>query len=198
MIRLLLGCLVLVVPIQASVAVPVTVDNLRVWRAPDHTRVVFDLSGKVKHTIFTLHQPERLVLDLDNAQLRTPLSSESYHGKKIRQVRSGQPRPGVLRLVLDLNQAVDPRSFVLTPNNIYGHRLVIDLYDHPTAISPGSQPSSHTPTAPPPATSRPPIRPPVIVIDAGHGGEDPGAIGKRRTREKNITLKIARELKKLD
>jgi N-acetylmuramoyl-L-alanine amidase len=167
----------------------VTVKNLRMWRAPDHTRLVLDLSRQVEHQLFTLDDPDRLVLDLQNARLLGGLPSLDLSGPYLRRVRTGTQKDRVLRIVLDLKRKVRPRTFVLTPNRIYGHRLVIDLYakeDSEKAV-----PKDYTP---PPRERSAKI---VVAIDAGHGGEDPGAIGRIGTREKVITLKVARELRKL-
>lgn len=164
----------------------VTVEDLRLWRAPDHTRVVLDLSEQVEHRISVLGNPDRVVIDLHSAAASTALNSRTVDDPLLIRVRVGTPKPNVLRFVLDLKQKARPRSFALTPNEIYGHRLVVDLYD-------SAQQSQ--PVAPPPSTARRSYF--VVAIDAGHGGEDPGAIGRRRTKEKNITLNVALELKRL-
>lgn len=196
-------CTALVLSCQSSLAASATVDTLRVWRAPDHTRVVFDVSNAVQHKIFTLKNPERLVIDINNTDLRAGLSPPDFKGTTIQGIRSGRPSTGVLRLVLDLNQSINPRSFVLAPNNVYGHRLVVDLYNRfdqstPSPISPLTPVRSEPlPKSTASVTTVPSTSIPVIAIDAGHGGEDPGAIGKRRTREKKVTLQIAKQLKKL-
>lgn len=184
----------------AAHADPVAVHNLRLWHAPDHTRLVFDLSGPLEHRLFPLKDPPRLVVDLSDARLEGSLPATATLGPRLAAVRAGQPEAGVLRVVLDLKGEVQPRSFVLRPAGQYGHRLVIDLYDAAAAsedhsarpADPGLAPSP--PGAPPP----PRRREFVIAIDAGHGGEDPGAIGRRYgTREKDVTLAIARDLARL-
>ncbi|MDH3281162.1 MAG: N-acetylmuramoyl-L-alanine amidase [Gammaproteobacteria bacterium] len=169
-----------------SWAEQISVRNLRMWQAPDHTRLVFDLSAPVEHRLFTLTDPHRIVIDLPEAQLQGRLAELDYSGRFLRKVRTGTPETGVLRIVLDLEGKVSPRTFVLPPNKLYGHRLVIDLYE-----------SANVAAAP--VVREPPLgdrrRQLVVAIDAGHGGEDPGAIGKRRTREKQITLAVGRQLK---
>ncbi|MFP5350122.1 MAG: N-acetylmuramoyl-L-alanine amidase [Gammaproteobacteria bacterium] len=170
------------------VSAAVTVDNLRQWRAPDHTRLVFDLSGPLEHRLFTLSDPHRIVIDIDGATLSAPLPELDTSGPLLAAVRSGTPENGTLRIVLDLKDETRPRTFVLPPAGQYGHRLVIDLYDPKTV-------EDETKPAPPAPRSTAAPKPLVIAIDAGHGGEDPGAIGRRyRTREKDVTLAIAREL----
>jgi N-acetylmuramoyl-L-alanine amidase len=162
----------------------VSVKNLRMWQAPDHTRLVFDLSREVSHELFTLEGPHRIVVDLRGAALSGGLPELDFSGPYLRGIRHGTPKPGTLRIVLDLKRKVQPRTFVLKPNELYGHRLVIDLYDEAQARK---------------AAIRPPKakdRKLVIAIDAGHGGEDPGALGRRGTREKDITLAVASALKR--
>ncbi len=167
----------------------VTVKNLRMWRAPDHTRLVLDLSRPVEHRLFTLDDPDRLVIDLQNAKLFGSLPSLDLSGPYLRRVRTGTQQDRAIRIVLDLKRKVRPRTFVLTPNRIYGHRLVIDLYAKESSVD--AVPKDYTP---PPRARSAKI---VVAIDAGHGGEDPGSVGRIGTREKAITLKVARELRKL-
>ena len=168
-------------------AAPVVVKNLRLWRAPDHTRVVFDVSQRVEHRVIILGNPDRLVVDLTNAVAVGALASKNYEGPFLKGIRIGKPKPNILRIVLDLKKKVNPRSFVLRPNEIYGHRLVFDLYDKVQASKAVAIPS--------PAPTQKSYS--IVAIDAGHGGEDPGAVGRRGTREKDITLRVAQELKTL-
>jgi N-acetylmuramoyl-L-alanine amidase len=184
----------------AAAAEPVTVQQMRVWRAPDHTRIVFDVSGPLEHRLFTLENPSRIVVDLDNARLKEPLADMDAGGPLLDTVRVGQPDSGPLRVVLNLKAEARPRSFMLKPAGPYGHRLVIDLYDTKATEQENAKPeedarsSAVTRTAP----AKPAVRDLIVAIDAGHGGEDPGALGRRyRTREKDVTLAIARELARL-
>ncbi|HSW52437.1 MAG TPA: N-acetylmuramoyl-L-alanine amidase [Sulfuricaulis sp.] len=180
----------------ATWAEPVAVQHMRVWRAPDHTRIVFDLSGPLEHRLFTLQNPHRIVVDMDNARLQEPLKDVDTGGPLLGAVRVGQPEEGPLRIVLDLKAETRPRSFVLTPAGPYGHRLVIDLHDVRSAEEEKAKSEEIIRT--PPLQARPAARERIVAIDAGHGGEDPGAIGRRyRTFEKNVTLAIARELARL-
>lgn len=164
----------------------VAVENLRLWRAPDHTRLVFDLSGALEHRVFILKNPDRLVVDLTSSRLIGALPTPSPDEPVLAGIRTGTHGDNKLRIVLDLKQPARPRTFVLKPYGQYGHRLVIDLYE--TKSAPRAQ-------AKPAKPKRDHI---VIAIDAGHGGEDPGAIGRRyKTREKDVVLGIAKQLKKL-
>ncbi len=180
-----LVCCLLVGPALAGQA---RVDGIRIWAAPDNTRLVFDVSEPVEHSLLILKDPHRVVVDIAKARLISdPTQPEDAEGL-LQRVRAAERNGDDLRVVLDLGGPVRPQSFLLRPNEQYGHRLVIDLYD--AAQSPARR---VTATAPP-LDAGP--RDVVIAIDAGHGGEDPGAIGSRGTREKHITLALARRLAK--
>ncbi len=183
----------LAVPLVAFAA-PVSVHNLRLWTAPDNTRLVFDLSGPVEHRLSSLHDPERIVVEIDNASLKDKLAPLDVSRSYIASVLATEPVAGKLRITLEIKRPVRSKAFVLKPFGQYGHRLVIDLSDE-TAME--AVPDPEPVSAPPARTT---FRPAdlVVAIDAGHGGEDPGAIGRRwRTREKDVTLAIARELHSL-
>lgn len=193
-VRALLIALLCFAPLLAHSGV--TVQNLRQWRAPDHTRLVFDLSAPLQHRVFTLSDPHRIVLDLEDADLKDTLPELDFSGPLLAGVRTGRPEAGILRIVLDLKASVQPRTFVLGPAGDYGHRLVIDLLDSQAALAEEKLEAGAPRTDSTRRTARPqPRKPFTVAIDAGHGGEDPGALGRRyRTREKDVTLAIAREL----
>ena len=165
------------------------VEGLRIWPAPDHTRLVIDTASEVDHTIFALAGPDRLVIDLKDTRLQASLDKLDLSGSPIRRIRSAVRNGNDLRVVLDLQKSVKPRSFLLKPNQQYGHRLVVDLIDEGgTRVD---KARAAKPTITHDSAGKRDI---VIVIDAGHGGEDPGAIGPRGTREKDVVLNMAKTL----
>ena len=171
-----------------------SVEEVRVWRAPDHTRLVFDLSGEVEYKLFTLDNPARVVIDIEGSSLGGDLSSLDFNESPISGMRSAIRDGDTLRMVIDLVVEVEPRSFTLAPNSEQGDRLVVDLYDEsPSADAPrNTNIISSNSTGAPRGDERRNI---IVAISAGHGGEDPGGIGfDGKLREKDITLKIARAL----
>ena len=176
------------------------IDDVRLWRAPDHTRLVFDLSASAEYTLFTLDSPERVVIDLQDSTLATRLGDIEFADSPITGLRSAARDGGKLRIVIDLTERTRPESFSLEPNAELGHRLVVDLYDEGAsedsvaAAEPAASAARREPVtrAEPAAGARRDI---VVAISAGHGGEDPGGIGyDGKLQEKNITLRIARAL----
>ncbi|HSC85464.1 MAG TPA: N-acetylmuramoyl-L-alanine amidase, partial [Pseudomonas sp.] len=214
------GIGIVLAALAADVLAATEVRSVRLWRAPDNTRLVFDLSGPVQHSVFTLSAPNRIVIDVNGAQLSAPLDKLSLSNTPITGIRSAQRTPTDLRLVIDLSAAVTPKSFTLAPNQQYGNRLVVDLFDQGAADADDTAPSvpavatlpatlprqpATQPTVPSQVPSQPSKLPPVpggkrdivVAIDAGHGGEDPGALGPNRSvLEKNVTLAIAKELQR--
>lgn len=177
------------------------IQSVRLWRAPDNTRLVFDLSGPADHSLFTLSNPERLVIDITGASFSADVSGLPLSDTPLTGVRSAPRDKTDLRVVLDLSRQVNPKSFALPPNQQYGHRLVIDLYDHEepreTISAPARPSASPLPQTPSRSGSLGGERKILIAVDAGHGGEDPGALGPGGVREKEVVLAISRELKKL-
>ena len=156
--------------------------------ADDHTRVVFDLTGEFEHNLFTLADPNRIVIDLSNTRKSDAADISSRQTSLLRGMRSASKDGGRLRVVLDLQGKVRPRSFALKPDGKSGHRLVVDL--HATNLSP-------TPIQTSQQERNKRKDHFVIALDPGHGGRDPGAIGKNGTREKDIALSVSRRMKKL-
>ncbi len=209
----------------------------RVWPAQEYTRVTLESARSVKHEMFFVNDPDRLVVDLEGVELNEELkalpakvgAADPY----IKAVRVGLNRPNVVRVVFDLRAEVKPYLFPLAPAGEYKHRLVLDLYpprpadpllalvqrepdpiremaQAPMVVAPAPAevakaevpqlPVVKLPTAPRPGAARGSAKPEkdrlvIVAIDAGHGGEDPGARGRLGTREKDVTLAIARRLK---
>jgi N-acetylmuramoyl-L-alanine amidase len=155
----------------------------------DTTRLVLDLSGPVRHSLFMLDNPQRIVIDLNNTRMQTSTRGLSFAGSPISGVRHAVRNANDLRLVIDVSSQVKPRTFVENSKN--GKRLVLDLGRAARAQSVVKSIANDSPR-----------RDVVIAIDAGHGGDDPGAMGpwskvhKRQLREKDVVLEIAKELKK--
>lgn len=179
----LLVCVALPIQLYAD-----SVNGVRVWRAPDHTRVVFDLSHAAEHKIFELSNPSRLVIDIPSVDNRAKLNNLPLENTPIARIRSGQLSPVGTRFVLDLKEGISPRSFPLKKFAGKPDRLVIDLYPEATATAKTIKQVSR-------AANTSVQRDIVVVIDAGHGGEDPGAIGPGKTQEKKVVLDIAKRLK---
>ncbi|MEW5249550.1 N-acetylmuramoyl-L-alanine amidase [Microbulbifer sp. 2201CG32-9] len=172
------AALVLALPAMAA-----EVQGVRLWRAPDHTRLVFDLTAPAEHQLFTLRGPDRVVVDVNNTRLRAQLDGLELDGTPIERLRYARHNEKDLRVVLDLKQQVNPRSFALRRHQNLPDRLVIDLYDRAQSEEISLQQVSRE-------------RAIVIAIDAGHGGEDPGALGPGGLKEKDVVLAISRQLRK--
>ncbi len=173
--------------------------STRIWPSKDYTRLTFESKEEIKYTIFVLKDPERLVLDLETSEVSAALAEldrkVTTEDPYIEGLRVARNRPGIVRVVLHLKNEVKPQVFTLRPIADYGYRLVLDI--HPlVAVDPVAALIAETQKRPA-QRDKPVMRLATIVIDAGHGGEDPGAIGRRGSREKDITLTIARRLKAL-
>jgi N-acetylmuramoyl-L-alanine amidase len=167
----------------AAPARAVEVRAVRLWASPEGTRVVLDLSGSAQHSLLVLKNPDRIVLDVTDARLSGAVRGAPSAAGVVKEVRMARRPSGELRIVLDLTRSMRAKSFLAAPNDRYGYRLVVDL---------GGTVSTDTPVRA--EHARPDARDLIIAIDAGHGGDDPGAIGKNGTREKDVTLAIARAL----
>nr|MBO2489511.1 N-acetylmuramoyl-L-alanine amidase [Gammaproteobacteria bacterium] len=166
----------------------VTVQDVRVWAGPTATRVVFDLSSPAKHSVMTLSNPDRVVVDLAAARVSSDFARSLPRDQGfVKRIRIGEQGNGDLRIVIDLAGNAVPKSFPLGPSGGYGHRLVVDL-------EPGAAPQRE-PLRVVKSAADVRGRDIIIAIDAGHGGQDPGSIGTRGTMEKNVTLAIAKRLK---
>ena len=213
MARLGAGALALFV--LAATSAQAQILSTRIWPAKDYTRVTFESRSEIRFQLFAVKDPERLVLDLEGVDYSPALAE--LQGKVaegdpyIDKLRVGRNRPGVLRVVLDLKAEVKPQVFTLKPVGEYGHRLVLDIYPtvppDPLAALIESGGKLPLPQEPRPDAAEKPAAPgadkpkvarlATIVIDPGHGGEDPGARGRLGSREKDITLMIGKRLKAL-
>lgn len=160
------------------------VEQVRVWPSPMNTRIVFDLSGPVDHNLFQLANPDRVVVDIGQASTHFDPDRLDFQRSLAQGIRLGQRQDGSLRIVVDLSEPVRPRSFTLEPNDTYGHRLVLDLEPKETVVRTLDQVAEEN-------------RDIIIALDAGHGGEDPGALGPDGLLEKDLVLQIARTMQKL-
>ena len=193
---------------------------VRIWPANAYTRITLEASQRLDYKYFTIDNPRRLVIDSRGVTLNNVLqglggkvqSSDPY----ISGIRAGQNTPDTVRVVIDLKTAVNPQVFALNPVSNFRHRLVVDLYPQSSSdardplmalledYSQGKISSSGTGADTPPVSEPPSAsggrgggkRQAVVMLDPGHGGEDPGAIGPSGLREKDVVLSIAREMKK--
>jgi N-acetylmuramoyl-L-alanine amidase len=164
-----------------------TIEGLRIWPSPNTTRLVFDLADTPKYTYFTLKNPQRLVIDIENTPKNFDFSKITNESKLVKKVSYSKAKsPNTVREVIELNKKLEKNIFALPPTAPYGDRLVIDLND-PDSAAPQFVLNAKSTTN----------RDIVIVIDAGHGGEDPGSIGPSGSYEKNVTLGIAKRLESL-
>jgi N-acetylmuramoyl-L-alanine amidase len=236
---LLAACLI---PSLSALAQEARVTAARVWPASEYTRITLESATPIKHSLMTIKNPDRLVLDLEGVTTSPELDGLGAKiapgDPNIQSVRVGRFKPGVLRIVLDLKGEAQPQVFNLRPVGDYGYRLVVDVYPLTppdplmalVAKSERAQEGALKPATPPsqpesagivpgmvlkphedairdelvrqekagttPRKSKgEPARALIIAIDAGHGGEDPGAKGRNGTYEKDVTLAIARRLK---
>lgn len=168
------------------------IDGIRVWPAPENTRIVFDLSETPEYTYFSLTKPNRLVIDFQDSVNKVDLAQLAKNDKRILKIRSSKPKnKGGTRIVLELAKAYKLTVFPLLPAGQYGDRLVVDLVDNKAAEREEVKPVKAI------TANNNSKRDIVVAIVAGHGGEDPGSIGPRGTYEKQVTLSIAKRLAKL-
>ncbi len=167
--------------------------NARLWRSDDKLRLVFDLSGPVQYKTFSLTAPERLIIDLSGAGLSGDFSQLELKNSGITSIRSGHFGKADTRIVLDLAAPMQLNSFVLPPQDGQGHRLVLDLT---SATHAPRQIATEAVPLVAPMDKAHPRRDIIVVVDPGHGGKDPGAVGSKGQREKDVVLSIAQLLAK--
>lgn len=213
------------------------VESVRVWVSPDYTRLVFDVSSPVKHKITTEEHGQRIVIDIPQSQLTATTKNLQLKNSPIASIQTSVKNKKDVRIILNLKNACTSKSFTLKPNQEYGDRLVVDLFDkksetknnkeddakdiidqekgkyaklnqQPTEALPISE-SQHsnkkenteikntatlTTDKPIKIADSNRLRPIIVAIDAGHGGEDPGAAGPKNIKEKVIALQIAKKI----
>lgn len=187
---------------------------IRVWPASTYTRLTIESSTPLKYKQFLLTNPHRVVIDIEGVHLNSVLKGLGHQIQQsdpfIKEARVGQFDQKTVRLVMELKQPINPHVFTLKPVAGIRNRLVVDLYPVEGTVSADDDPllalledynkGDVARTLPPEMAKDGKAgheRPLVIMLDPGHGGEDPGAIGKYKTREKDIVLQIARKLQKL-
>jgi len=189
LIHVLAGFMVMGISAIWSPAGAAVIKDIRMWHAPDHSRLVFDMDQRSRFKVFSLENPGRVVIDLSDARLRGKIPGPNETGQFIDRIRLGSPDGSVTRLVFDLKKPVRYFIQMLKPSDNFQYRLVVDFYHQdydPKKPEPLSAPAPNQPRAP--GTDI------LIVIDPGHGGEDSGARG-RRSFEKDVVLQISRRLK---
>lgn len=197
----------LIAPLSAKNSL---VEGVRVWSAPDHSRLVFDVDGPIEHKMFTLDKPNRIVIDFKNSKLKGKLIDPSSEDRFISRLRFAKRNANDFRVVLDMKNQAKPNSFVLKPNKQYGYRLVVDLEGSaattPVAKNVAEPQEAQVAKKQVTGVKQKKIaksvkdikqqRDIIIAVDAGHGGDDPGATGPSGTKEKEVVLKIAKQLVK--
>lgn len=197
----------LVSGLAVAASAPIQVGGVQLSASDARTELVLSLTGPVEHTLFTLSQPDRIVIDVENAELHANLPA----GRGLVSALRSGVHDDKLRLVLDLTGRAMPQSFLRNGPN--GPELVVDLLPEGGAAVTGAAQSpvpvpvsipvtaAIAPAAPRPATVSPAApargRDIVVAIDAGHGGKDPGAHGPHGALEKNVTLDVSRRLAEL-
>ncbi|WP_426618790.1 N-acetylmuramoyl-L-alanine amidase [Pseudomonas rustica] len=187
LLNLILASAAFALPFSVSAA---QIRNARLWRSDEKLRLVFDLSGPVRYKTFTLSAPERLIIDVSGANLSGDFSELALNGTVIRSIRSGPFGQGDTRIVLDLSNPVLLNSFLLAPQDGQNHRLVLDL------VTAKTSPVTKMVPRETPKIGAHPKRDIIVVVDPGHGGKDPGAVGAKGEREKDVVLSIAQLLGK--
>ena len=199
---------------QVSLAAVSQVVAVRVWPASSYTRVTVESNRQLKYKQFALSNPERVVVDIEDVNLNSVLKGMAAQIRAddpfIKSARVGQFDPQTVRMVFELKQNVKPQLFALAPVAGFKERLVMDLYpanaqdmQDPLLALLEDYNKGDLEKQVPPAQSGPQPgkagrdRPIVIMLDPGHGGEDSGAVGKYKTREKDVVLQIARRLRSL-
>lgn len=205
----------------ASAGFAATIDAVAVQPGGENTRVIFDVSSRVPFQVFTLENPHRIVVDLDASHPRSGvnIANTPVSGNDVTGIRGGPRDKDGYRIVIDVADRLQPKAYMIASPTSGGDRLVVELRGGPATLTSAgttaSKPAPSKATAPsaPVAVATPttpsrsgrreasaaegPLRDFIVAIDAGHGGQDPGAIGVGKVQEKRVALAIAKELKRL-
>ncbi|KGD83812.1 N-acetylmuramoyl-L-alanine amidase [Pantoea sp. PNA 14-12] len=206
------GALLLLSVSGVGIAATSHIMAVRIWPSSTYSRMTLESNVALKYKQFALTNPDRLVIDIENLHLNSVLKGVNQHVRVddpfIKNARVGQFDANTVRVVLELKRNVSPKIFSLAPVSSIQHRLVVDLYPSQNTVeddpllallkdyNQGDLDKNESVQPPLPGKAGR-DRPIIIMIDPGHGGEDPGAHGKYKTREKDIVLKIGRRLKAL-
>lgn len=196
MVRSIVSVLLLCFVMQVAHGAQNNIDGVRIWPSTDNTRVVFDMKTAPEFTYFTLKNPHRLVIDLNDTKDSFSLSDVENSGNLIDKLRYSTPKnKSSARVVVELNRDTKPSLFAMSPEGAYGHRLVVDLPDSAPQTLPSLTASTSSVVLDDSTSVR--DRDIIVAIDAGHGGHDPGSVGPAGTFEKHITLSIAKKLESM-
>jgi N-acetylmuramoyl-L-alanine amidase len=190
--RTLLAVCVLFSALGSTLAQAAVIHDIRMWHAPERSRIVFDMDKGAKFKVFTLANPDRVVIDLPGTRLKGNMPALESTGQFIRRIRIGYPDPKTMRLVFDIKIPVRYFIQLLKPVDKYKYRLVVDYYHQNSVVDADRIERPKIPISP--QRPRKPKGELLVLIDPGHGGEDPGARGKR-AREKDVVLQISKKLK---
>ena len=186
--------ILVILNISAGFAAPAKIKTLRISSTNENTRLVFDVSAIPEHNVFQLKNPDRLVIDFSNAYLEKSLSQPATSHPLLMGLRTAHRNKNDLRVVIDLQKSIAPKSFILQANKKYGPRIVIDLpIQHNKYVRKTTRFKKNKPLK---ITNRP-AKPFIVAVDAGHGGKDSGARGKHGTLEKKVVFQIATKLASL-
>jgi N-acetylmuramoyl-L-alanine amidase len=189
--RIIVGCLLCWYSIYASAAS--VIEDVRVWHDAKGARVIFDLNSEIEHKVFTLENPPRLVVDFKNTRLKNKLP-DGQPGSVIKKIRAGIRKGYDLRVVFDLDKPLKPQSRWLEPDQKFGRRLVVDLEGDVSTVEPNKAIAKTETIKTPPSELKNEFRDVIVVIDPGHGGQDPGALGPSGIREKDVVFSMANKL----
>jgi N-acetylmuramoyl-L-alanine amidase len=183
----------------------ISVNSVHYWTTLKQSRMMIDVTSTPAHQVFLLEHPPRLVITISNARIGRALTQPPASHPVFSRI-SAIPNKNNVKIIADLKRSVSTKSYALNPNKMYGHRLVVDVFDKGPAIYAGSGNKAITKSVASKSVANKPVKPIavtrknkdiIVVIDAGHGGDDPGARGPHGAKEKKVVFAIARKLEQL-